>query len=123
MNAPLFAHMHAIDGELILVAHGDNVKLSCRWPFDIDADDYILIENVYRLADYSEAVRTAMNGEAARIAGTEGGYLEISPRQDGFDLDFSNSADGFMRKTLHLKFDGQLEALRGELNDQHGNER
>jgi hypothetical protein len=116
MSSILFIHSHANDGEVSLSLHDDQVRLNCRWPFDLESNDYVSIKNIYRATDYVEAVRAALGGKKARAEGIKGGFLEISPRQTGFDLEFSNAAEGFLKKTLQLRLDGQIKDLRGALD-------
>ena len=111
MNASKFSHFHKVDGSVQIETDGAIARLHCWWPFDLSAGDYISIENEFDLAEYSAAVRSAISGETSQVSGRVGGFLKINPLPDGFALEFSNSAQGFMAKSLLVHVDQRVEAL------------
>ena len=109
----IFRQDHPVDGRILLTldAGRDLVALSCRWPFDLSTDEWIEIENEYALDGYRAAVADVSSSGSGNVTGVLGGYLKISRTSSGFSLDFSNTGDGFMRKTLSLTFDQPVNSL------------
>ena len=94
---------HPAGGYLKLTNESDLVALSCHWPFDLDDDQWIDINNRFRITDYLLAVDNAMadgNGEAQGIVG---GFLKIRSLDDGFVIAFSRPQAGWSASSLELR--------------------
>jgi hypothetical protein len=112
---------HPAGGYLKLTSESDLVALYCHWPFDLKFDQWIDINNHFRMTDYLLAVDNAMadgNGEAQGIAG---GFLKIRSQDDGFVIAFSRPEAGWLSKSLELPVKRpvrDLVGLRSDGNDE-----
>lgn len=115
MNELLFELRHPVDGKLTLMSSEGVVELKCRWPFDLDADDWIAITNRYRESALREAATTAAMGETSRVEGLHGGTLTITKvGPKSCRIEFDNGQAGFMRRSLELRVHQSPLALVGE---------
>lgn len=91
-------------GYFELAAEGDMVALSCSWPFDFNADEWISIKNSYYAVDYAKATADAATGDKAtgKAYGVEGGFLEITQINSGFLIEFSRPQSGWCASSLQL---------------------
>lgn len=108
---------NSAQGYFELAAKGGTVILRCDWPFDIDADEWICIQNRYAAADYAKAVSDAAHSErrTGKADGISGGHLEITQLNSGFLIDFSRPQSGWQACSLQL----HVRQPVGELSPQH----
>lgn len=71
-------HRHPGDGELRLDLHGEWIHVSCRWPADLDLDEWITIGTCIPSADYAAALNGLDETDHHRIAGRVGGFVELT---------------------------------------------
>lgn len=98
-----FEYRHRVDGYVKLSENLNVVQIKCRWPFDLDADEWINISNEFHAEDYSVAIQNALSKGSGKASGVQGGYIEVINDTDGFTLDFSNPYTGWQSKTLRIK--------------------
>ena len=98
----MLAHIHSADGFVEFVANNDVVVLRCHWPADLEADDWIDIQNHYPMLDYWQAVNDSMSTGNGEARGISGGYLRIISIADGFIIEFSRPQDGWSASALRL---------------------
>jgi hypothetical protein len=91
-------------GYFELAAEGSVVALSCSWPFDSHADDWIYIKNLYYASDYSKAISDAAAEakKTTKIPGVNGGFLEVTQTNSGFLIGFSRAQVGWSNTSLQL---------------------
>jgi hypothetical protein len=91
-------------GYFELAAKDGIVTLWCNWPFDLDADEWICIQNRYAAVDYAKAVSDAVHsaGRTGKASGISGGHLEITQLNSGFLIEFSRPQSGWTACSLQL---------------------
>ena len=82
MGNRFFYREHDIDGEIYLELDGETVKFSCRWPFDLDEDDWIYVFNSFPLEDYLQSIRTLGNKKEVSVKGIKNGKIHLSMLDD-----------------------------------------
>lgn len=107
-----FEYKHPVDGYIRLNEASGVVRLQCRWPFDLQNDDWIDISNEFYIDDYVQAVRDASEKGYGKAPGLQGGSIEIEETRDGFTLDFSNPYKGWQKKSLRIEVKQSLSSLR-----------
>lgn len=116
----MLAQHHPAGGYFEFVASDEVVALRCHWPADLQADDWIDIQNDYHMLSYLRAVDDSMvtgNGEAHGITG---GYLRVSSISDGFILEFSRPQDGWSASSLRLHIRRPISDLLPRRNSSSG---
>src|ERR1700759_4700709 len=90
---------NSTQGYFELAAEADLIMLRCSWPFDLDADEWIYIQNRYAAADYARAVDHAARSvtRTGRATGINGGLLEFTRLNSGFMLEFSRPQSGWAK--------------------------
>jgi len=91
-------------GYFELAAECGTVILRCNWPFDLDTDEWICIQNRYSAADYARAVSDAASNarRTGKADGISGGLLEITQLNSGFLIEFSRPQRGWRACSLQL---------------------
>jgi len=79
-----FVYRHDTDGELTLRRIGDEVRLRCRWPFDLSSDEWIELSNRFVAANYDRGLIDLKRTGHAKLDGITGGGLQFHVLQDGF---------------------------------------
>jgi hypothetical protein len=108
---------NSVQGYFELAAEAGLIMLRCNWPFDLDADEWIYIQNRYAAADYARAVADAARSSArtGRAEGINGGFLEFTRLNSGFLIEFSRPQSGWRTCSLQL----HIRRPVGELAPQH----
>ena len=108
---------NSTQGYFELAAEADLIMLRCSWPFDLDADEWIYIQNRYAAADYARAVDHAARSvtRTGRATGINGGLLECTRSNSGFMIEFSRPQSGWPMCSLQL----HIRRPVGELAPQH----
>jgi hypothetical protein len=112
-----FDHQHLVDGYLTLISNGNLVELRCHWPFDLEDDEWIDIENKYDTDDYMRAVEDALTKGKGKVVGIEDGFLEVTSSESGFILEFSGPQQGWSAKSLRLLIRRPLRDLLSQRDD------
>jgi hypothetical protein len=99
----MLAQHHPAGGYFEFVASDDVVALRCHWPVDLEADDWIDIQNDYHIRSYLQAVDDSMSTGNGEAQGILGGYLRVSSTADGFIIEFSRPQDGWSASSLRLR--------------------
>jgi hypothetical protein len=104
MHRQLVAHAHPVDGHFEINQNGDRITVICRWPFDLETDEWIDIENEFDASTYSSAVADAIATGRGEARGLTGGsiLLENSPGDRHTVVVISNSSAGWAAKSLRL---------------------
>jgi hypothetical protein len=115
MSYKIFTYKHHVDGSIDILRKSNGlVEIRCRWPFDLQTDEWIEIQSTFRLLDYTNAVRNAFGTGRGEASGVSGGalILTISPEEtNSIKIEISNSADGFANKSLQLMVPATLAQL------------
>jgi hypothetical protein len=90
LKQQVISHEHPVDGYLKIYREDDHITIDFHWPFDSETDDWIDIQNEFRLADYASAVAEARIGYRGRAEGT-------------------NSATGWAGRSLRLSVPEPIE--------------
>jgi hypothetical protein len=103
----------SLQGYFELATESGIVALRCSWPFDVDADEWIHIDNLYDASDYSNAIsdvaaRGKMMGKAY---GINGGFLEVAQADAGFLIEFSRPHRGWCANSLQLHIRRPIDEL------------
>ncbi len=80
----------------------DSVALRCHWPVDLEADEWIDIQNRFAIAGYLRAVDDAMSTGSGEAKGLTGGFLRITSTAGGFAIEFSRPEGGWSASSLRL---------------------
>jgi hypothetical protein len=102
---------HPAGGYFEFVFDGDFIVLRCRWPFDLSEDEWISIQNRYRVSSYQRAVDNAMANGTGKAQGVDGGFLEIASVNEGFTIEFSRPQTGWSASSLQLHVRRSLDEL------------
>lgn len=94
---------HPAGGYLKLTSESDLVALTCHWPFDLKYDQWIDINNSFRMGDYLLAVDSAMADGNGEVQGIGGGFLRFRSLDDGFVIAFSRPHVGWSASSLELR--------------------
>ena len=99
-------------GGFVELAFGDEcIVLNCHWPFDLDKEDWIEIQNTYHMSSYLRAVSNAMTNGSGQARGIWGGSLHITNLDDGFAIEVSRPACGWSASSLKLHIRRPIEGL------------
>ena len=98
----MLSQHHPAGGYFEFVASNDLVALRCHWPVDLMADEWIDIQNEYRILGYLQAVDDSMSTGKGEAQGISGGYLRVISIADGFIIEFSRPQDGWSASSLRL---------------------
>ena len=93
---------HPAGGYFELRIEEDLVVMDCHWPFDLNRDEWIDIQNRYRMPNYRRAVSDAMENGSGEVQGIAGGTLQITSLDDGFAIEFSRPQHGWSASSLEL---------------------
>jgi hypothetical protein len=102
---------HPAGGFLELSFGDEYIVLNCHWPFDLEEDDWIDIQNTYYLSSYLHAVSNAMTNGNGQTHGIRGGSLHITNLDDGFAIEVSRPASGWPASSLELRVRRPIEGL------------
>ena len=114
MNRLLISQRHPADGYFEIYQNADKVTVRCKWPFDVAADDWIEIQNAFKIADYASAVALAQVSGRGEAPGIEGGSIVIEASPAGAAptiVKISNSAHGWAAKSLRLHISRPVKDL------------
>lgn len=105
MNRQLVVYNHPVEGHFEVNQNAKRISVTCRWPFDLEANDWIEIQNVFDLDEYSSAVANAMASGRGKAQGMQGGsiVIEYSCGNRETIVEISNNARGWAAKSLRLK--------------------
>jgi hypothetical protein len=93
---------HPVEGYFEFVPGNDTVTLRCHWPADLNANDWIDIENHYHILNYLQAVNDSMSTGNGEARGISGGYMRVISIANGFILEFSRPQNGWAACSLRL---------------------
>jgi hypothetical protein len=105
MNRQLVAYAHPVQGYFHIDQNGERISVTCNWPFDIEADDWVNIENEFDARSYGSAVADAIATGHGEARGVTGGsiLLETSPSDSQTVVMISNTSRGWAARSLKLK--------------------
>lgn len=94
---------HPVEGEITIEDLNGNLKVRCRWPFDLQLDDFIEISLSIDAAQSAEFVRELTENNHATVLDGNGDVLLSVDRQAiATSVYLSNGQRGFQRRTLEL---------------------
>jgi hypothetical protein len=79
----LFEHRHPVEGWVRFLKDADVVKVECRWPADLDTDEWIFIGNRVALDDYVTCLDELVATKHGRARGVEDGFVEFASTHAG----------------------------------------
>lgn len=68
---------HDVRGFVRLSLRGEVVLVECRWPFDVEAGDWIEIRNEIPTRDYEAALAAFADTGTGHAGGQEHGFVEL----------------------------------------------
>jgi hypothetical protein len=71
----LLDHRHPKGGFVRLTRARDEILIECRWPFDLDVDDWVYIANTVGTNDYRECLRALVEDGEGRARGIQSGFI------------------------------------------------
>ncbi len=74
----VFEHRHDVEGSVRFVKKQALVHVSCRWPFDRDADEWIFIANDLTVDDYVDCLAKLVAEGVGRAVGVDHGFIEFT---------------------------------------------
>lgn len=89
-------------GALKITRERDEVRIDCRWPFDLQEDEWIYIVTDVSVTDFIDCLEALRVGEASHVDGIRGGFIELAPHRDGGSS--LEVADRFGRAPTRLQF-------------------
>lgn len=99
----LFTHKHPVDGKVELRLSGGIVHASCRWPLDLDANEWATIAGDFPLEDFRIAVQHLENqGRGRTLSLRDRGFLEFVDTSKGTRLELGNDTPPAARLSLNL---------------------
>lgn len=102
---------HPAGGYFELSFGDEYILLNCHWPFNPEEDDWIDIQNTYYIPAYLHAVSNAMTSGKGQAQGIRGGSLYITSLDDGFAIEMSRPASGWLASSLELRVRRPIEGL------------
>lgn len=75
----VFEFDHPVDGALRFFAAADSIHIDCRWPFDLDTNDWVFIGNDVDITDYRLCLDRLSAGHEARVDGLTDGFVTFTP--------------------------------------------
>lgn len=102
---------HPAGGYFELSFEDEYMVLNCHWPFDLEEDDWIDIQNTYYISNYLHAVSNAMMNGNGQARGICGGSLYITNLDDGFAIEVSRPASGWPASSLELRVQRPIVCL------------
>ena len=95
--------VHPVEGEISIEEREEKLRVRCRWPFDLQLDDFIEISLAIDSAQSSKFIRDlAGEGHATVIDDDGDTLLSVDRRSSATALYVSNGQQGFQRRTLEL---------------------
>jgi hypothetical protein len=112
MTRQILSHKHPVDG-LIEIFRGPQspVKLFCRWPLDLDTDEWMDVRDTFSPANYSAAVEEAAATGHGAATGERGGSIafDVLESREAVMLEIGDSGNGWASKGLRLRINRPLE--------------
>lgn len=73
----MFEHRHSVEGFFRFVVDGSVVHVECRWPFDLETNDWIFAANDLALEDYVACLEELGVHNRGRVNGVRHGFVEF----------------------------------------------
>lgn len=102
---------HPAGGYFELCFKDECIVLNCHWPFDLEEDDWIDIQNIFYVSSYLHAVSNAITNGKGQARGIRGGALYITDLDDGFAIEVSRPVNGWPASSLELRVRRPVEDL------------
>jgi len=102
---------HPAGGYFELCFKEECIVLNCHWPFDLEEDDWIDIQNIFYVSSYLHAVSNAITNGKGQARGIRGGALYITDLDDGFAIEVSRPVNGWPASSLELRVRRPVEDL------------
>lgn len=101
MRATFFEHRHRIEGSISLSRDAEGlVWLACRWPFDLDSDEWIRIDMAFEEAEYRRCVTDLIENEQTVVRSRTGGTLAIRSIGNGLIFDIVEPTTSLPRRLI-----------------------
>jgi hypothetical protein len=116
----LFTHRHPVDGKVELRLSEDVVHAFCRWPLDLDANEWATIAGNFDVTDFRRAMHDLKGLRRGRTLSLQKqGFLEFSPISAGTRLELGDDSPPAARLSLILTepADQLAHRLLGNLDD------
>lgn len=100
---PVLVERHSIDGEIQISIQGSVVAVRVRWPFDLMAEDFIVIQETFPYASWVTAVSASTGSGILRVTNAEGAVLTLTKLRDAgvFELQ-SRPHPSFLARSIEL---------------------
>ena len=83
LDAGIFSIEHDVEGIFRASREPCGIRVTARWPFDLEADDFVEIEEVFTVASWASSFTDWQSGLDFDVSNALGAWLRIRDTPDG----------------------------------------
>jgi len=110
----VLSYSHPVEGEIKILHEGGRSRLTCRWPFDLETDEFVELSNSFDETAIADMLSDFWKNGRGRANAVEHGSIEIIRKEADFTIEATNSGRGSMARSLRIGI--PLDALARELD-------